>query len=264
MRLWYSEGLINPDFTTDTQTDTWAMLANEEAGCVVDHTYNYAANYYNVVEIEHPERGLVAAQMPKLTEDAPLTRVMVTNRSLDAQKYICASSEHKEECVAFLDALYLDDVEFMMSNGIEGKGYNLNDMGYPVITDVEYNADASVEDKRCMRLYQFETESDSDLDYILTSKYCYGVQPECVKLYVQCSYDGIWPFGCTFTTEESEILAEYRTNVETYRDEMCINFITGKADLDTEFDSYLEKLNELGLSEMQKVYEASYARYLAR
>lgn len=45
---------------------------------------------------------------------------------------------------------------------------------------------------------------------------------------------------------------------------MCINFITGKADLDTEFDSYLEKLNELGLSEMQKVYEASYARYLAR
>ena len=64
MRLWYSEGLINPDFTTDTQTDTWAMLANEEAGCVVDHTYNYAANYYNVVEIEHPERGLVAAQMP--------------------------------------------------------------------------------------------------------------------------------------------------------------------------------------------------------
>ena len=189
---------------------------------------------------------------------------MVTNRSLDAQKYICASSEHKEECVAFLDALYLDDVEFMMSNGIEGKGYNLNDKGYPVITDIEYNADASVEDKRCMRLYQFETESDSDLDYILTSKYCYGVQPECVKLYVQCSYDGIWPFGCTFTTEESEILAEYRTNVETYRDEMCINFITGKADLDTEFDSYLEKLNELGLSEMQKVYEASYARYLAR
>ena len=164
------------------------MLANEEAGCVVDHTYNYAANYYNVVEIEHPERGLVAAQMPKLTEDAPLTRVMVTNRSLDAQKYICASSEHKEECVAFLDALYLDDVEFMMSNGIEGKGYNLNDKGYPVITDIEYNADASVEDKRCMRLYQFETESDSDLDYILTSKYCYGVQPECVKLYVQCSY----------------------------------------------------------------------------
>lgn len=264
MRLWYSEGLINPDFTTDTQADTWAMLANEEAGAVVDHTYMYAASYYNVVEIDHPERGLVAAQMPKLTEDAPLTRVMVTNRNLDAQKYICASSENKEACVAFLDVLYDDDIEFMMSNGIEGIGYNLNDQGYPVITDVEYNESASDEDKRCMRLYALETESDSDLDYILTSKYCYGVQPECVKLYVQCSYDGYWPFGCTFTSEEAEILAEYRTDVETYRDEMCIKFITGEADIEAEFDGYLDTLNSLGLSEMQEVYEASYARFLER
>ena len=115
-----------------------------------------------------------------------------------------------------------------------------------------------------MRLYAFETESDSDLDYILTSKYCYGVQPECVKLYVQCSYDGDWPFGCTFTSEESEILAEYRTDVETYRDEMCIKFITGEADIETEFDSYIDTINSLGLTQMQEVYSASYARFLER
>lgn len=264
MHLWYSEGLINPDFTTDTQADTWAMLANEEGGAVVDHTYSYAASYYNVVEVNNPDRALVAAQMPKLAEDDPLTRVMITNRNLDAQKYICETSEYKEECVALLDSLYIDDIEFMMSNGIEGKGYNLNEMGYPVITDIEYDENASDEDKRCMRLYAFETESDSDLDYILTSKYCYGVQPECVKLYVQCSYDGDWPFGCTFTSEESEILAEYQTDVETYRDEMCIKFITGEADIETEFDSYIDTLNSLGLTQMQEVYSASYARFLER
>ena len=166
--------------------------------------------------------------------------------------------------MALLDSLYIDDIEFMMSNGIEGKGYNLNEMGYPVITDIEYDENASDEDKRCMRLYAFETESDSDLDYILTSKYCYGVQPECVKLYVQCSYDGDWPFGCTFTSEESEILAEYRTDVETYRDEMCIKFITGEADIETEFDSYIDTINSLGLTQMQEVYSASYARFLER
>lgn len=264
LHLWYSEGLINPDFTTDTQTDTWAMLANEEAGAVVDHTYQYAASYYNVVELEHPERALVAAQMPKLNEDDPLTRVMVTNRNLDAQKYICESSEHKEECVAFLDALYIDEIEFMMSNGIEGIGYNLNELGYPVITDIEYDANASDEDKRCIRLYAFETESDSDLDYILTSKYCYGVQPECVKLYVQCGYDGYWPFGCTFTSEESEIIADHLTDIETYRDEMCIRFITGEADIEAEYENYLATLDSLGLGELQEVYAASYARYLER
>ena len=48
-------------------------------------------------------------------------------------------------------------------------------MGYPVITDVEYDENASVDEKLSCRLYEFETESDSDLNYIMTSKYCYGV-----------------------------------------------------------------------------------------
>ena len=263
--MWYKEGLINPDFATDTQSDTWAMLASDEGGCVADHTYAYATNYHTVLDVDnHPEEALVAAQMPKLTADAPLTRVMVTNRGLGKQKYICESSEHKEECVALLDALYYPEIEFMFSNGIEGVGYNLNDYGYPVITNVEYDENASVEDKRCMRLYNFETESDSDLDYITTSKYCYGPQPDTCILYSQCGYDLLWPKGASFTAEEAEVIADYRTDVETYRDEMMMKFITGTADIETEFDDYVAKLNELGLQELQEVYEASYARFALR
>ena len=263
--MWYKEGLINPDFATDTQSDTWAMLASDEGGCVADHTYAYATNYHTVLDVDnHPEEALVAAQMPKLTADAPLTRVMVTNRGLGKQKYICESSEHKEECVALLDALYYPEIEFMFSNGIEGVGYNLNDYGYPVITNVEYDENASVEDKRCMRLYNFETESDSDLDYITTSKYCYGPQPDTCILYSQCGYDLLWPKVASFTAEEAEVIADYRTDVETYRDEMMMKFITGTADIETEFDDYVAKLNELGLQELQEVYEASYARFALR
>lgn len=263
--MWYQEGLINPDFATDTQSDTWAMLASDEGGCVADHTYMYATNYHTVLDVDnHPEEALVAAQMPKLNADDPLTRVMVTNRGFGKQKYICESSEHKEECVALLDALYYPEIEFMFSNGIEGIGYNLNEYGYPVITNVEYDENASVEDKRSMRLYNFETESDSDLEYITTSKYCYGPQPDTCILYSQCGYDLLWPKGASFTAEEAEVIADYRTDVETYRDEMMMKFITGTADIETEFDDYVAKLNELGLQELQEVYEASYARFVER
>ena len=263
--MWYKEGLINPDFATDTQSDTWAMLASDEGGCVADHTYAYATNYHTVLDVDnHPEEALVAAQMPKLTADAPLTRVMITNRGLGKQKYICETSEHKEECVALLDALYYPEIEFMFSNGIEGVGYNLNDYGYPVITNVEYDENASVEDKRCMRLYNFETESDSNLDYIITSKYCYGPQPQTCILYSQCGYDLMWPKGASFTAEEAEIVADYKTDVETYRDEMMMKFITGTADIETEFDDYLAKLDELGLQELQKVFQDSYDRFALR
>ena len=46
--------------------------------------------------------------------------------------------------------------------------------------------------------------------------------------------------------------------------EMCIKFITGEADIETEFDSYIDTLNSLGLTQMQEVYSASYARFLER
>jgi len=264
---WYKDGLINPDFSTDTQSDTWAMMCNGEGGAVVDHTYGYAANYYRIVEENDPSTALLAAQMPKLNKDDELTHVMVTNRNLGNDKTITEASEHKLEAIAFLDALYFDEIEFEMSNGIEGIGYNLNEFGYPVITDIEYSETATDDEKQSMRLYQWETESDSDLDYILTSKYCYGVQPECVKLYVQCGYDRYYnSSNVSFTAEEAETRADYQTDIETYRDEMMTKFIIGEADImdDDTWNTYLSTLDSMGLEDLTKVYADAYARYLAR
>ena len=192
---------------------------------------------------------------------------MVTNRNLGNDKTITEASEHKLEAIAFLDALYFDEIEFEMSNGIEGIGYNLNEFGYPVITDIEYSETATDDEKQSMRLYQWETESDSDLDYILTSKYCYGVQPECVKLYVQCGYDRYYnSSNVSFTAEEAEIRADYQTDIETYRDEMMTKFIIGEADImdDDTWNTYLSTLDSMGLEDLTKVYADAYARYLAR
>ncbi len=261
---WYAKGYINPDFMSDTQSDTWAMLANNEAGSVIDHTYGYAANYYFVVEESNPDVGLVAAQMPKLNKDDELTHVMVTNRGAANYKTIPFDSEHKMEAIGLLDGLYYDEIEFLFANGIEGEGYNLNEMGYPVITDIESKADATDDQKRGMRLQSWEIAWDYDLDYIITSKYCYGVQPYTVLNYVQCSYDGYYPGTVTFTAEEAEVRADYLTDVETYRDEMMSKFITGDASLDTDWDEYISTIHSIGLDELQDVYAAAYARYLAR
>ena len=90
------------------------------------------------------------------------------------------------------------------------------------------------------------------------------MQPQTVELLNQCEYDLMWPYGASFTVEEAEVIAEVQTDIETYRDEMLYKFISGAADIDAEFDAYVEQLNKLGLDRLTKVYEASYARYQAR
>ena len=90
------------------------------------------------------------------------------------------------------------------------------------------------------------------------------MQPDTVDLYTQCGYDGIFPdFAVTFTDEESEIIARYKTDVETYRDEMMFKFITGIEPLEN-FDKFVETINGMGLDELSVVYQNAYDRYLVR
>ena len=44
---------------------------------------------------------------------------------------------------------------------------------------------------------------------------------------------------------------------------MMLKFITGIESLDN-FDSYVETLNSMGLTQLTEVYQAAYSRYQAR
>ena len=45
---------------------------------------------------------------------------------------------------------------------------------------------------------------------------------------------------------------------------MEANFITGKTDIDTGWDSYIAQLHSLGLDDMCAIYQAAYDRYAQR
>lgn len=265
LNMWYSEGLINPDFMTDTSNETWSMLANGDGGAITNHTVGYTSNYYNVVEKQNPEAALVAAQMPKLNKDDDLTNVMYTSYRLDIgnARYIVSTTEHLNECVAFLDALHNPTINFLNTYGIEGLSFEYNEYGYPQYLEVD---ETNLEQQLAQYIWNLDGTSDSDKEYIKTSKYCNGVQPQTIDLYTQCGYDGIFPdFAVTFSDEESEIIARYETDVATYRDEMMLKFITGQESLDDDnFAKYVETLNKFGLDKLMEVYQTAYDRYLVR
>lgn len=261
LHKWYSEGLINPDFMNQDTAEIWSMIADDKGAITPNHLFTYTQYYYTPVESKYPSKKMIALDFPVLKEGDKL-RMMVTNRTLSLRKYITADTKYPLACVLLLDALYDDNIEFMMSNGIEGLGYTINEDGYPVVTII--SPDLDKEHLLGSRLAAWETESDSDLEYILTQKYCYGVQPDCIRTMIKHSYEGIWPgFGVTFTIEESEKIAELQTDITTYKDEMVLKFITGNEPL-ANFKAYQEKLKVLGIEELLSIYQDAYNRYLAR
>jgi putative aldouronate transport system substrate-binding protein len=58
-------------------------------------------------------------------------------------------------------------------------------------------------------------------------------------------------------------LTEAQLSVKTYVDEMLIRFITGDADIETEWESYLETLNSQGLPRLLEIYQTAYDAQVA-
>ena len=61
------------------------------------------------------------------------------------------------------------------------------------------------------------------------------------------------------TAEETQILAEYTTDLETYSRELAANLTLGRASLD-DWDTYIEELKNLGLDEVIAVRQAQLDR----
>jgi putative aldouronate transport system substrate-binding protein len=71
------------------------------------------------------------------------------------------------------------------------------------------------------------------------------------------------PVGLTLTAEESTRAGELGASISTYVDESAIRFISGQANLNS-WDSYVSRVNSMGLPELLGIYQAAYDRYLSR
>ena len=75
----------------------------------------------------------------------------------------------------------------------------------------------------------------------------------------------IWrmPPGATLTVEESLRNAELSNTINTYVSEMAVSFVTGATPL-SQFDTYVARLNQMGLAELLAIRQAVYDRWQKR
>jgi putative aldouronate transport system substrate-binding protein len=68
-----------------------------------------------------------------------------------------------------------------------------------------------------------------------------------------------------FSEEENQDLLVLSTDVTTYLKEMEAQFITGRLKIDdNNWKTYVSKIENIGVTKMQKIYQAAYDRYLAK
>lgn len=269
MRQWYSEGLINPNFSTfhyylDTPTsveagDTllYSMILSTFTG------NNYFKLHMCTAEDEYLQP--IIAPLVK-TGDTPIqaaTRIIAKDPI-----YITTSCKNPELAAKWLDFQYSEQGALLNWYGIEGETYTLDTDGKPQFTDKVLNGDKAPSD--ILQEYALNWgncwlgKHNIEASWKVSTAAAGGENQEleAIDIWSEPETNVYLTTSITLTDEESMEVTNTLTALKTMIDEYTINYIVGQ-NVES-FADFQAELEANGLQTVLDVYQAAYDRYLAR
>lgn len=254
---WYAEGLISteivlgqvagPDFTSYSLTNDTGLFIGE----IRDLTRESSVEGYEIQPISWPVRN-----------DGDQWTATASSRFDDGFS-ISSTCWDPELCVQFCDFFWQEDMYYMGSYGIEGESFVFDENGAPQYTDVVLNNPDGLTFNQAVMQYvpaQVATYKISASEYVAYN----DMQASCVELWAGADTSKSMPGYISMTTEESELYSGKYPDIETYAEEMCQKFIVGEADVEADYQTFVETLMGLGLQEIIDIYQTAYERAKSR
>ncbi len=274
----YAEGLLNPEsFTQDKNNQVNVNEAGDECviGAFLAQRPGYACDlttepyskkweqYQSLAPLTGPDGQCVASWNPYVMFESGMT-------------FISSSCTNPEAAFRLLD--YISTQTYRSSLGIEGVHYemldaNTTELGLDGETKAHYKrTDADSTNQSLLQLTALiRTPEFLAAEATNPNPYADDVKPlngRQIVMYkaslehqkVQQSLDSVMPDLYMSQADSSE-MSLIKTNVMDTQKEYMVQFITGAKDIDSEWDSYLKALDNVGLARylelLQKAYDES-------
>lgn len=260
---WYEDGIIDPEvFTRKPNTARQTLWTKDNTGGMT-HEWIASTTSYNKNEelLKEVPDFKVKGMLPVNKNGAAFEEHYRALVKPDGWA-ISSSCKNPEAAIRYMDWFFSEEGRRAINYGIEGETYNMVD-GKPVFTD-------DVLSQGGVNLY-LQTNYGAQLPIGFAQDFAYEEQwtsEEGLTAYQLYTGSDIYTAPYTpvlnLTEEETEIYDKYLTILNTYQDERVTAFITGKEDIATGWDSYVEKCVELGSEELVKIYQEAYKRYQAQ
>ena len=272
MRDWYAEGLINPDFITTESLQIYAAhnyYANNDCGYGMTMQgicgdYHYTGGYTTEEDIY-----LQPVVAPVLNEG---DTVNTTYQSLVAcsPTFVTTSVTDEELPILaqWLDWHYTYEYAVIATWGIEGESFVIDETNdwYYVLTDKIFNPETAgmtpmsqFGQYRCFNNVGYmgwnnglQVKEKTGSPYSKVAYDTWSAQTDSIML----------PASAAMTAEEGN---EYNTifvDIETYVQEMSVQFIMGTMDIESNWDTYVSTIESMNIARCIEIKQASVARYL--
>ena len=255
---WYAEGLIWKDYmsATDFQNPPTDIVLADRSGVFYGEVI-YMAAYQN--QSTDPNFRLTAN--PDFVQNKGDLLPFSDERSYAAATpwSISTQCEDPELLMRWCNYLYTDEGALLANYGIEGESFTWGEDGTPVFTDLVLN---NPDMNTTVALFMYCM--DRGPFYRDEVREQSGYTPD------QKEASGIWLSNMTtgrtigtarLNSDETEISNRIYGDIKTYIEENVLKFVTGQRDL-SEFDAYVQDIEDMGIAEVTALYQDAYERYL--
>lgn len=261
LNQWYSEGLIDPNWAGyGSLQDFDQNLDNGRMGYVTGTRPTTMVSHNAFIPEGHT--GWVAISKPAETRGQTLHMGFQIARIYWGSAAVAASCENIPLICSWLDYRYSEAGKFFFGYGVEGVSWEYDDNGNITITDmiIQHPAYWSM----IMPSYALNSLCEPGL-YV---NYTWLVPGNEVAYQYLLDWEFnahdnayVYPSGITFNNDQTDELAKYGSDLETYLSENYLAFIDGSKPL-SEWDAYEAQLHEIGLDEVLAVYQEAYDAYI--
>ncbi len=252
---WYEEGLMDSDFVS-IEYDPFSsylsgQITSDQMG--VWCTSGEGIDNYTVPVICMASPVQNKGDMQHLTEMTLAPADDITAIS------ISSACENPEIAMAWLDYWFSEDGIAFYNFGLEGTDYTLDENNTPLFTDAVVNNEFGLSASNYMRCRcAFGTMPSLMLRY--RSAYLNSdLVNEAWDVWTS-NLDGTMAISSnvTMTTEQKEAESYKASDIMTYANQMISQFANGDMDIDTQWDTFVSNLKDMGIEECIALEQAAY------
>ena len=271
----YNEGILDPNFATQTDDDYIAKVASGLVVAITDAEWHYSQCEATLVADGKVDQTYVGLPVT-LREDQVEKALLYQGTTVGWGIGITKSCEDPVRAIKFLDYLCSDEGQILYHWGIEGENYFLDDDGQPYRTDEEvakaqsdpdYAKNTGIDNYTGFPIYGTGSYSEDGFPYTPTTKesvianYNTAEKEGCeamgfemlTDMFAQPEEFDLLPYSALWAYQQPQELAEKQTILDEIAWPGLVKCVTGTEDeFDANWESMVQELTDNGLADAEE------------
>lgn len=271
----YNEGILDPNFATQTDDDYIAKVASGRVVAITDAEWHYSQCEATLVADGKVDQTYVGLPVT-LREDQVEKALLYQGTTVGWGIGITKSCEDPVRAIKFLDYLCSDEGQILYHWGIEGENYFLDDNGQPYRTDEEvakaqsdpdYAKNTGIDNYTGFPIYGTGSYSEDGFPYTPTTKesvianYNTAEKEGCEAMGFEMLTDmfalpeefDLLPYSALWAYQQPQELAEKQTILDEIAWPGLVKCVTGTEDeFDGNWESMVQELTDNGLADAEE------------